>query len=108
MNKTLYFSINAKNDPSNDVADAVLINADLFLGMTPVTETSTKMMFEDIDGTAAESVVTLTHATCKNVEVMEDVCEALASEPKSGLIIVADTSNGAFCSPHITDAALAL
>jgi len=37
---------------------------------------------------------------------MEDVCEAMAGEPKDGFIVIADPTNSEFCSPYITDAAL--
>ena len=55
---------------------------------------------------AAETIITLTHAEGRNIDVIEDVCEAMASEPKDGFIVIADPTNSEFCSPHITDAAL--
>ena len=43
MIKTLYFSIGS--DPSDAAGDAILFNADAFLGMEPVTATTTVMNF---------------------------------------------------------------
>ena len=105
MVKTLYFTIGSA--PSDAADDALLINADLFLAMGPTTSTTTKMYFLDRANTgAAETIITLTHATGMNLEVMEDVCSAMASEPRDGFIVIADATGSAFCSTHITDCAL--
>ena len=105
MVKTLYFSIGS--DPSDAAADAVLLNADNFIAMGP-TDTgagsTTVMYFMDKDNTqAAETTVTLTHKAARSLEVMEDVCRAMSSEPKDGFIVIADEANGDFCSPYITE-----
>ena len=105
MIKTLFFSIGS--DPSDAADDALLINADLFLAMGPSTSTTTTMYFMDRANTgAAETKITLTHATGMSLEVMDDVCSAMASEPKDGFIVIADATGGEFCSTHITDCAL--
>tara|TARA_Y100000361_G_C10996984_1_gene257240 strand:+ start:34 stop:360 length:327 start_codon:yes stop_codon:yes gene_type:complete len=105
MNKNLYFTIGST--PSDAADDALMINADLFLAMGPVTATTTKMYFLDRANTqAAETIITLTHDEGRNIDVMEDVCIAMASEPKHGFIVIADPTNSEFCSDFITDAAL--
>lgn len=111
MNKNLYFSIGST--PSDAADDALMINADLFLAMGPTTATTSKMYFLDRANTknaggsgTGETIITLTHAEGRNIDVIEDVCEAMASEPKDGFIVIADTTGGEFCSPYITDCAL--
>ena len=110
MIKTLYFSINAADDASDAADDALLINAANFIAMgCGDTTQATIMYFLDRANTgAAETKVTLTHAAGRAVDVMSDVCEAMSGEPKDGFIVIADPSNGDFCSPYITDASLAL
>jgi len=105
MNKNLYFTIGSA--PSDAADDALMINADLFLAMGPTTATTTKMYFLDRANTgAAETIITLTHAEGRNIDVMEDVCEAMSGEPRDGFIVIADPTNSEFCSPYITDCAL--
>tara|TARA_R100000234_G_C5001811_1_gene180647 strand:+ start:2749 stop:3075 length:327 start_codon:yes stop_codon:yes gene_type:complete len=105
MNKNLYFTIGSA--PSDAADDALMINADLFLAMGPTTATTTKMYFLDRANTgAAETIITLTHAEGRNIDVIEDVCEAMSGEPRDGFIVIADPTGGEFCSPYITDAAL--
>ena len=105
MNKNLYFTIGST--PSDAADDALMINADLFVAMTPRTATTTVMFFLDRANTgAAEKMITLTHDEARNIDVMEDVCEAMSGEPRDGFIVIADATNGEFCSPFITDCAL--
>ena len=106
MTKTLYFSIS--NDPSDAADDALLINADRFIAMgCGDTTQTTKMYFLDRANTgAAETIIALTHHEGRSIDVMNDVCEAMSSEPKDGFIVIADPSNGDFCSPYITACAL--
>ena len=105
MNKNLYFSIGST--PSDAADDALMINADLFVSMNPVTPTTTILKFLDRANTGgANTQITITHDTLKNLEVMEDVSEAMAGEPRDGFIVIADVTGGEFCSPHITDCAL--
>ena len=105
MIKNLYFSIGSA--PSDAADDALMINADLFVSMHPVTATTSILHFLDRANTgAANTTITLEHASGMNIEVMEDVAKAMAGEPRDGFIVIADTTGGEFCSPHITDCAL--
>tara|TARA_R110002096_G_scaffold433508_1_gene652329 strand:+ start:444 stop:770 length:327 start_codon:yes stop_codon:yes gene_type:complete len=105
MNKNLYFSIGSA--PSDAADDALMINADLLVSMHPVTAVTTKLSFLDRANTgAANTTVTLTHASAMNIEVLEDVAKAMAGEPRDGFIVIADVTGGEFCSPHITACAL--
>ena len=105
MVNTLYFSLG--NDPSDAANDAVLLNAANFIAMGPVDSgngTKTMMYFHDKDNTqAAETTVTLTHDEGRSLEVMEDVCVAMSSEPKDGFIVIADEAGKDFCSRYITE-----
>ena len=94
MIKTLYFSIGS--DPSDAANDAVLLNADLFLGMEPVTATTTILNFAKTDSTADVSTVTLTHAEGRALEVMQHVAAAMASNPKDGFINICSTEESKF------------
>ena len=105
MIKNLYFSIGST--PSDAADDALMINADLFVSMNPVTATTTILKFLDRANTgAANTTITLTHAEAMNIDVMEDIAEAMAGEPRDGFIVIADVTGGEFCSPHITGCAL--
>jgi|TARA_R100000081_G_C4757559_1_gene137978 hypothetical protein len=105
MVKTLYFSIG--NDPSDAAADAVLLNAANFIAMGPIDSgngNKTMMYFHDKDNTQnAETTVTITHHEGRSLDVMNDICEAMSSEPKDGFIVIADEAGGDFCSPYITE-----
>ena len=100
MIKGLYFST---GDAAAAADKAIVLNADNFVSMGTVTTTTTKMYFLDRANTGAETVLTLTHAEARGLDVIEDVCEAIASEPKDGFIVIADVDNSNFASPYITD-----
>lgn len=105
MNKNLYFSIGSA--PSDAADDALMINANLLVSMHPVTAVTTKLSFLDRANTGgANTTVTLTHPTAKNIDVMQDIAAAVAGEPRDGFIVIADVTGGEFCSPHITGCAL--
>jgi len=105
MIKNLYFSIGST--PSDAADDALMINADLFVAGGFATATTSKLFFLDRANTgAAETIITLTHDEGRGIDVLEDVCEAMAGEPKDGFIVIADPTNSEFCSKFITDCAL--
>ena len=101
MTKTLYFSIS--NNPSDAADDALMINADLFIAAGFVTATTCRLFFADRANTQdAETVITLTHDEGRGIDVLEDICEAMSSEPRDGFIVIADEAEGEFCRPFIT------
>ena len=109
MIKTLYFSIGS--DPSDAANDAILLPASSFLGMEPVTATTTVMNFAKTNGTADVSTVTLTHDEARSFEVMQNVAAAMASNTKDGFINVCSTEESAFTgvsTDYITDVAFSL
>ena len=109
MIKTLYFSIGS--DPSDAANDALLLNADTFLGMEPVTATTTILNFAKTDGTADVSTVTLTHAEGRALEVMKHIAAAMSSNTKDGFVNVCSTEESKFtgvANDFITDVAFSL
>ena len=102
--KTLYFSEGAT--PSDAAGDAMLLPVSSFLGMEPVTATTTKMSFNKIDGTADKKVITLTHDEARGFEVMQHVAAAMASNPRDGFINICSTEEVKFTGvgiDYITD-----
>ena len=92
MVKNLYFTIT--NNPADAAGDAIMINADTFLGMIPATATTTEMYWNKVDGTADLSKFTITHANGAGRDVMIAVGEAMSSAPKDGFIIIHDDISG--------------
>jgi len=90
--KTLYFTIG--NNPCDDAGDALLVAADLFLGMKPLTATSTAMYFNKVDGARDVSVLTFTHANGDGRAVMHAVGDAMLAEPRDGMIDIVDKVGG--------------
>ena len=109
MIKTLYFSIGS--DPSDAANDAILYNASAFLGMEPVTATTTAMHFQERTGQADVSTITLTHAEGRALEVMKHVGAAMASNTKDGFINICSSEESSFtgvATDYITDVAFSL
>ena len=108
MIKTLYFA--EGNNPSDGAGDAFLLNAADFIAMgTGGTTVLTKMYFmSSRNDESSETVVTLTHCEGRGLEVIEDVCKTMASEPKDGFIVIADEAGGKFCSQYITECDIAV
>tara|TARA_R110001592_G_C13081858_1_gene742709 strand:+ start:459 stop:785 length:327 start_codon:yes stop_codon:yes gene_type:complete len=105
MNKNLYFA--AGTDVVNAADEALMISADLFVAINPVTSSTTILKFLDRANVGnANTTITLTHDAARNLEVIEAVVTALEGEPKDGFIVVADQPNGVFCSEYITACAL--
>lgn len=97
LNKTLYFSINASTVASDAADDAIMLAADRFTNMQPVTSQTTLMTFLDVENTgAAETKITLTHGDGQNLDAIEQVVTAMNSNPKDGFIVIADGSGNAF------------
>ena len=105
MIKNLYFTIGST--PSDDADDALMINADLFVSIHPLTSTTTIMKFLDRANVGnANTQITLTHDAAMNLEVIEGVVRSMEGEPRDGFIVIADQTNGVFCSEFITGCAL--
>ena len=91
-NKTENYLYFAKTGVVVDAAsEAVTLPASAYLGCNPTSATNTNFMFEDVVGTATATVISLTHASGKNKEVIDAVVSILNSyNGAGGLIVVAD------------------
>ena len=91
-NKTENYLYFAKTGVVVDAAsEAVMLPASAYLGCNPTSATNTNFMFEDVVGTATATVVSLTHASGKNEEVIDAMIEIMNSYNGAGeLQIVAD------------------
>tara|TARA_R110002012_G_scaffold36414_1_gene102886 strand:+ start:428 stop:748 length:321 start_codon:yes stop_codon:yes gene_type:complete len=92
MNKTLYFTIT--NDPADAAGDAIMMNADTFLGAIPATATTTELYFNKINGTADLSKFTVTHANGDCQTFMKAFGDLVSTSPKDGFVIVHDKVSG--------------
>ena len=91
-NKTENYLYFAKTGVVVDAAsEAVMLPASAYLGCNPTSATNTDFMFEDVVGTATATVVSLTHASGKNEEVIDAMIEIMNSYNGAGALqIVAD------------------
>ena len=91
-NKTENYLYFAKTGVVVDAApEAVMLPATAYLGCNPTSATNTNFMFEDVVGTATATVISLTHSTGKNEEVIDAMIEIMNSYNGAGeLQVVAD------------------
>ena len=91
-NKTENYLYFAKTGVVVDAAsEAVMLPASAYLGCNPTSATNTNFMFEDVVGTATATVVSLTHTSGKNEEVIDAMIEIMNSYNGAGALqIVAD------------------
>ena len=91
-NKTENYLYFAKTGVVVDATtEAVMLPASAYLACNPTSATNTNFMFEDVVGTATATVISLTHASGKNKEVIDAMVSILNSYNGAGeLIVVAD------------------
>tara|TARA_Y100000592_G_C5438836_1_gene302265 strand:- start:74 stop:424 length:351 start_codon:yes stop_codon:yes gene_type:complete len=85
----LYF---AENESADGAGDSHVYPASSFLGIDPVSDTTTRISFKALAGTAVDDDILLTHVTGK----YKQVCEALAhamSDTSGELVVFADEDN---------------
>ena len=85
----LYF---AENESADGAGDSHVYPASTFLGVDPISDTTTRISFKALAGTAADDDILLTHVTGK----YKQVCEALAlalSDTSGELVVFADEDN---------------
>lgn len=88
----LYF---AENESADGPGDSHVYPASTFLGVDPISATTTRISFKAMAGTAADDDILLTHVTGK----YKEVCEALAlalSDTSGQLVVFADEDNGIY------------
>jgi hypothetical protein len=85
----LYF---AENESADGAGDSHVYPASTFLGIDPISATTTRISFKALAGTAADDDILLTHVTGKYKEVCEALADAL-SDSSGGLVVFADEDN---------------
>ena len=89
METYLYFAENERADAASDCA---VYPASTFTGIDPISDTTTRISFKALAGTAADDDILFTHVTGK----YKEICEALAdglSDDSGELVIFADEDN---------------
>ena len=89
METYIYF---AENLGADAAGDCCVYPASTFTGIDPVSDTTTRISFKALAGTAADDDILLTHVTCKFKSVAEAVADAL-SDDSGELVIFADEDN---------------
>tara|TARA_R100001463_G_C3502164_1_gene219193 strand:- start:48 stop:401 length:354 start_codon:yes stop_codon:yes gene_type:complete len=88
----LYFAENLGGDAAGDSA---VYPASTFLGIDPISATTTRISFKALTGNAADDDILLTHVTGKYKQVCEALADAL-SDTSGQLVVFADEDNGIY------------
>ena len=91
----LYF---AEGNGSNATGEACTYPASSFIGLDPISNTTTRLSFKARNNTAVDDDVLLTHTTGKHKEVAELIAALLAPSPvtRTKFIVVADQDNSVY------------
>jgi len=85
----LYF---AENLGANAAGESHVYPASTFLGVDPISATTTRISFKALAGTLADDDILLTHVTGKFKQVCEALADAL-SDSSGELVVFADEDN---------------
>jgi hypothetical protein len=88
----LYF---AENESADGVGDSHVYPASTFLGVDPISATTTRISFKALAGTLADDDILLTHVTGKYKEVCEALADAL-NDSSGELVVFADEDNAIY------------
>ena len=91
----LYF---AEGNGSNATGEGAMYPASAFIGLDPISNTTTRLSFKTRNNTAVDDDVLLTHTTGKHKEVAELIASVLApsSVTRGKFIVVADQDNSVY------------
>ena len=92
METYLYF---AENLGANAAGECAVYPASTFTGIDPISDTTTRISFKALAGTAADDDILLTHVTGKFRQVAEALADAL-SDDNGELVIFADEDNAIY------------
>jgi len=88
----LYF---AENEGADAAGDSHVYPASTFMGVDPISATTTRISFKALAGTAADDDILLTHVTGKYKQVCEALADAM-SDTSGKLVVFADEDNGIY------------
>jgi len=89
METYLYF---AENEGANAAGDCAVYPASTFTGIDPVSDTTTRISFKALAGTAADDDILVTHVTGKFKSIAQALANAL-SDDNGELVIFMDEDN---------------
>ena len=89
METYLYF---AENESADAASDCAVYPASTFTGIDPISDTTTRISFKALAGTAADDDILFTHVTGKFKSIAEALAAAL-SDDSGELVIFADEDN---------------
>jgi len=92
METYLYFAENLGADAAGDCA---VYPASTFTGIDPVSDTTTRISFKAMAGTAADDDILVTHVTGKFKSIAEALADAL-SDDSGELVIFMDEDNAIY------------
>ena len=92
METYLYF---AQNEGGDAAADCAVYPASTFTGIDPISDTTTRISFKALAGTAADDDILFTHVTGKFKSIAEALADAL-SDDSGELVIFADEDNAIY------------
>jgi len=80
--------------------EAAMFPASAFLGVDPISATTTRLSFKARNNTPVDDDVLVQHASAKHVEVAELIASLLEPSPvtRTKFIVVADEANGIYLS----------
>ena len=88
----LYFG---DNKGGNAAGDSVTYPASTYLGLDPISATTSRISFKALAGTAADDDILVTHVTGKFKQIAEALADAL-SDDNGELVIFMDEDNGIY------------
>ena len=93
----LYFT-EADLSSTAQTGEGAMYPANSFLGLDPISNTTTRLSFKARNNTAVDDDVLLQHATGKHKEVAELIASVLAPSPvtRTKFIVVADEANSVY------------
>jgi len=89
METYLYF---AENLGANAAGDCAVYPASTFTGIDPISDTTTRISFKALAGTAADDDILVTHVTGKFKQIAEALADAL-SDDNGKLVVFMDEDN---------------
>lgn len=93
MENYLYFAAADINTGGSQTArEGIMVPASKYIGADPVSATTTKFMFESLEGLDEGSTnIVLTHGSANNKKVIRAFMAAMNANPSTGFVVMADS-----------------